>query len=154
IAHILEEPPRRVIEFRDDVPPELQAVIDKCLTKDKEKRFQNAAEVAIALLPFAPRRSRVNVEKASKTTTAAGLSSGRELVMPPSNFPPAGSASPATTSSPQVPAIPSNPALPAISEPPGSAQARAKGMTPMPVASTDGAPPHAEARKSGRAMWI
>jgi serine/threonine protein kinase len=47
----LEEPPS-VRSFRPDVPPALAAVIGKCLEKDREKRFQNVAELAEVLQEF------------------------------------------------------------------------------------------------------
>jgi eukaryotic-like serine/threonine-protein kinase len=47
------------------VPPSLQAVIDRCLEKDPERRYQNVAELAIALLPFAPSRARLYAQRAS-----------------------------------------------------------------------------------------
>jgi serine/threonine-protein kinase len=108
IALILEEPPRKLAQFRKDVPPELEAVILRCLMKDKDQRMQNAAELAIALLPFASRRSRVSAERATKFTSRSRISD-REIVMPSSSHPPPG----LTSSSSQL----RIPPLPAISRP-------------------------------------
>ena len=47
----LEEPPS-VRSVRQDVPVGLAAVIGKCLEKDRDKRFQNVAELAEALQQF------------------------------------------------------------------------------------------------------
>jgi serine/threonine-protein kinase len=46
------------------VPKELAAVIQRCLEKDPARRFQNAGELAWALLPFAPARARLHAERA------------------------------------------------------------------------------------------
>ena len=77
VADILEAPPRKLCAFRPDAPLELEAVIDRCLEKDRNRRFQNVAELVVALLPFAPRRARVTAERTAAITQAAGLISIR-----------------------------------------------------------------------------
>ena len=72
-AAILEQKPTPITQYRQDLPLDLVAVIDKCLAKNQEDRFQNAAEVAIALLPFAPKRARICAERAGEVLVAAGL---------------------------------------------------------------------------------
>jgi len=52
---------------------EIQAVIDRCLQKERGRRFQNVAELARALAPFGPSRSEALVERIESTL---GLSSG------------------------------------------------------------------------------
>ncbi|MFO7181304.1 MAG: protein kinase [Pseudomonadota bacterium] len=64
-AAILEQEPRRLREFLPDAPPELEAVVARCLEKDVRKRYQNVAELAVALYPFAPRRARISAERCS-----------------------------------------------------------------------------------------
>jgi len=44
---------------------ELEAVVARCLEKDVRKRYQNVAELAVALYPFAPRRARISAERCS-----------------------------------------------------------------------------------------
>jgi serine/threonine protein kinase len=87
IANILEQPPPRLRAVLPDAPAALDLIIDRCLQKDRDKRFQNAAELAIALMPLAPKRARVAVERATAVTRAAGLSDGR-LIVPSSVAPP------------------------------------------------------------------
>jgi serine/threonine-protein kinase len=60
---------------------EIQAVIDRCLQKDRAQRFQNVAELARALAPFGPSRSEALVERIESTL---GMSSG----VPSSQAPP------------------------------------------------------------------
>ncbi|MDB4995800.1 MAG: serine/threonine protein kinase [Myxococcaceae bacterium] len=88
VADILETPHRRLRLFRPDAPPELEQIVDRCLQKDRTLRFQNCAELAIALLPFAPRRSRVTAERTTSFTRAAGLLSDPHLQVPASIAPP------------------------------------------------------------------
>ena len=54
-----QPPPIR--DRRPDVPLALEAVILKCLEKSRENRHHNVAELALALAPFAPKRSRASV---------------------------------------------------------------------------------------------
>jgi serine/threonine-protein kinase len=64
IAQVLHEPHRTVRSLLPDVPTGLEEVIDHCLQKDPAKRYQSAAELAVALLAFAPKRSRAVAERA------------------------------------------------------------------------------------------
>ena len=87
VAEILESPHRRLRAFRADAPEELERIVDRCLEKDRDKRFNTAAELAIALLPLAPRRARGAAERATALMRAAGLTDPN-LKLPPSQFPP------------------------------------------------------------------
>jgi eukaryotic-like serine/threonine-protein kinase len=62
-ATILEQDPEPVRSFRADVPPELEAIIARCLNKNPAQRYQNIAELALALYPFGPRRARLYAER-------------------------------------------------------------------------------------------
>jgi len=88
IAEILERPAPRLADDWHDIPPELSAIVSRCMAKDREQRFANAAELAIALLPFAPKRVRANVERAIAVTQASTPSSESAKVWtdpPPAN---------------------------------------------------------------------
>jgi serine/threonine protein kinase len=45
--------PRRVRQFRPDVPIELAAIVERCLAKHPDKRFRTVRDLASALAPFA-----------------------------------------------------------------------------------------------------
>ncbi len=64
-TRILETEPTALLAHCPEAPPALQHVIDRCLEKDPANRFQNVAELAIALLPFAPSRARLYAQRAS-----------------------------------------------------------------------------------------
>jgi eukaryotic-like serine/threonine-protein kinase len=51
-AMVISEPPRPLETLRSDVPPELRAIIFKCLEKRVTDRFQSVADLAAALAPF------------------------------------------------------------------------------------------------------
>lgn len=53
-ALVLGAPPRPIEEARPDVPPQLAAVITRCLQKEPDARFATVAELAEALDPFVP----------------------------------------------------------------------------------------------------
>jgi eukaryotic-like serine/threonine-protein kinase len=55
LAAVVSDPLPSIREKRPDVPPELEAVIAKCLEKNPDNRYQTVAELADALAPFAPR---------------------------------------------------------------------------------------------------
>jgi serine/threonine-protein kinase len=60
---ILHGEPSPLREARADVPAALEAVIAKCLEKDRSRRYANVGELARALVEFAPERSRVSLER-------------------------------------------------------------------------------------------
>jgi eukaryotic-like serine/threonine-protein kinase len=54
LAKIISDAPPSIRAIRPDVPPELEAVILRCLEKDVTRRIQRVDEMARALLPFVP----------------------------------------------------------------------------------------------------
>ncbi|MGD0679016.1 MAG: serine/threonine-protein kinase, partial [Polyangiaceae bacterium] len=48
---------------RRDAPPELEAVIFRCLAKDRQQRYPNVGDLALALQPFAPKRAKELVDR-------------------------------------------------------------------------------------------
>jgi serine/threonine-protein kinase len=72
-AAILEHDPVPLREMIPDAPIELEQVILRCLEKDVTKRYGNIAELAIALYPFAPRRSRISAERCYHALKNAGI---------------------------------------------------------------------------------
>lgn len=89
-------PPPPLAEYRPELPAELEAVILKCLAKDREQRYRNIAELAAALAPFGPKRARALVERISRIIQAAGLSQSA-LALPPSSDPSQPSSTPEGT---------------------------------------------------------
>jgi eukaryotic-like serine/threonine-protein kinase len=77
------EPPPPLRSFRPDSPPGLEAVILKCLEKDRRNRYRNVAQLALALAEFAPKRARASIERITNTIQASGLSTS-DLESPPS----------------------------------------------------------------------
>jgi serine/threonine-protein kinase len=88
-AMILQEPPRSMRDFRGDVPEPLHAVVLRCLAKDRNQRYQNVAELANALAPFASRLSARSAERISRVLSAAGISTSAVSIPNPSVPPPA-----------------------------------------------------------------
>jgi len=69
---IATTPAEPIRDVRPDVAPGLEAVVARCLAKSRDERFANVAEVAEALAPFAPERSRVSIERTSRILQASG----------------------------------------------------------------------------------
>jgi serine/threonine-protein kinase len=90
-TRILETAPTPIAAYCHDAPPTLAAVIDRCLEKDPARRFQNVAELAIALLPFAPTRARLYAQRAS---SILGTKSDSILPAPMPNSMPSSALSP------------------------------------------------------------
>lgn len=90
VTAILDRPSPRVRDTRPELPVDLEAIIDRCLAKDREARFKSAGELATALLPFATPRSRVIAERAASMVPAFDVGSGDAT----SDRPPASSDAP------------------------------------------------------------
>jgi eukaryotic-like serine/threonine-protein kinase len=99
---ILESEPPSLVALRPDVPVDLAAVVMRCLTKDPEARYQNVADLALALLPFAPRRSVFSVEQCAAALRDAGWQMRSE-------HPIAMSRTPSLDASPEVDTLPPPP---------------------------------------------
>jgi len=83
VIQITNEPPRALRFFCPNAPAALEAAIFKCLEKDARHRYSNVAELARALLPFAPTHAKASVERISGILQSAGLSAS-PLVAPAS----------------------------------------------------------------------
>ncbi len=66
---ILERPAPNLREACPEIPEALSATIARCLERNREVRLQTAAELAMALLPFAPARARDTAERAASMPT-------------------------------------------------------------------------------------
>jgi eukaryotic-like serine/threonine-protein kinase len=84
VHKIMMVAPQPLGQLRPDVPEGLEAVILRCLMKDRSQRFLNVAELAVALAPFAPKRSRALVERITRVIQAAGMSASA-IALPPSS---------------------------------------------------------------------
>jgi serine/threonine protein kinase len=52
VLSVMQHAPRSLAAMRPDVPPELSAIVDRCLRKSPGERFANAGELEAALVPF------------------------------------------------------------------------------------------------------
>jgi serine/threonine-protein kinase len=80
---VANESPPAIRAFRPDVPSGLEAIVFKCLEKDRRQRYRNVAELAVALLEFGPKRAKGSVERITGILQTAGLSASA-LALPPS----------------------------------------------------------------------
>jgi serine/threonine protein kinase len=69
-AAVLERDPEPLERIRTDIPTELADIVMRCLEKAPEDRFANVAELAEALLPFAPTRALLSAERSSSLMRA------------------------------------------------------------------------------------
>ena len=63
--------PIPIPRFRDDIPNELQAILLRCLQKERTERYASMGALARALEPFGRERQRVHAERASAAVRSA-----------------------------------------------------------------------------------
>lgn len=63
VAALTADPPRPIRQRRTDVPPELEAVLLRCLEKSPADRFPDVGELALALAPFGTRVADARVDR-------------------------------------------------------------------------------------------
>jgi serine/threonine-protein kinase len=74
---IASRKPKPIREIRPEVSPALEAVVFRCIEKDREKRYSDVSELALALGDFATPRGRHSVETIVRT-----VKQGRQVRAP------------------------------------------------------------------------
>jgi serine/threonine-protein kinase len=74
-AKILTTPATSIRSVRNDIPPELEGVVLRCLEKNREHRFPTVAHLAMALAPYVPQSSRHSIERISRVLGVDAFSS-------------------------------------------------------------------------------
>jgi serine/threonine protein kinase len=76
VLKVVSAAPTPLSEVCALAPPGLEAVVLKCLQKDRSARYQSVAELAVALHEFGPRHSKASVERIGRVMQRAGLAAG------------------------------------------------------------------------------
>jgi serine/threonine-protein kinase len=85
--NVMGSPPIPITRFRTDVPNELQAILVKCMEKERENRYPTMGVLARALERFAAQHVRIHAERASaavKSVRATMATDPEEEYAPPS----------------------------------------------------------------------
>jgi serine/threonine-protein kinase len=85
ILSIMSATPPTLRSHRPSLPEGLEAVIARCLEKDRNKRYQTIGEFAQALLPFGTKKARNSVDRISQVMQAAGIPMNALSDPPPSS---------------------------------------------------------------------
>jgi serine/threonine-protein kinase len=82
VTAILNLPPKKLTAQRPYLPSGLQDVIERCLQKNRDDRYQNVAELVQELRPFAPPHTHSRIDHVVRVIREAG-----ENVRPPTPMP-------------------------------------------------------------------
>lgn len=78
MATILHREPPSLLRFRSDVPPELERIVEKTLTKERDERYQLARDLSVDLKRL-KQRVELDVELERGITTPANTGTGAAL---------------------------------------------------------------------------
>ncbi len=73
-VRIATEAPLPLRNFRPDLPDGVEAIVFRCLEKNRDQRYGNVAELATALAEFAPKRVKILAERIARIIDTSGLS--------------------------------------------------------------------------------
>jgi len=74
VLEVTQSPLTPLRRLRGDVPAGLEAVVARCLAKDREERYATVADLARAIAPFAPERAKLPIERALRILRGSGPS--------------------------------------------------------------------------------
>ncbi|MDI1444318.1 serine/threonine-protein kinase [Polyangium sp. 6x1] len=77
MAAVVRDPPQPLAEVRADAPPELEAILMRCLEKEPSDRYSSVGELARALAPLSPGNEALvaRIERVSARSAAGGAPS-------------------------------------------------------------------------------
>jgi serine/threonine-protein kinase len=76
VLKIADTAPVSMRVHRPDLTPGFEAVVMRCLEKDRQLRYANVGELALALREYGPPRARGSVDRVMRTLQTAGLAPG------------------------------------------------------------------------------
>lgn len=88
IGKVLLHVPPPIRETRSDVPDGIGQVIDRCLERDRERRYRNVAELALALAPFGTPASQPSVQRITALLVGGQLGAPAAALGPAPASPP------------------------------------------------------------------
>jgi len=106
LSQVMMDAHAPLASVQSDVPPDLSALVDRCLVKDRNHRAQSVADVARALAPYVPPRALPLVERVVNVVGArvdAPRVSAAPPMMPMSSEPPPPAALAAAGAAPSAP---------------------------------------------------
>jgi eukaryotic-like serine/threonine-protein kinase len=77
---IATQAPPSLRAIRPDIPVAVEAIILKCLEKDRDRRYANVSEFALALVDFGPPQARASAERIQRVLRHASLASSGTLM--------------------------------------------------------------------------
>jgi serine/threonine-protein kinase len=152
------EPPPPMKEKRPDLPPELEAAVDRCMAKAPADRPQTIAAMARLLAPFGSERAKVSVERIHGVLGDDTLSGGKS---PLAHAPRV--ATPGEVGEDDSATMPLLSPGPAIDAPPAVVRVQADlapASAPVPAPASSAAPvmaqplPTAPARRRGKTILL
>jgi tRNA A-37 threonylcarbamoyl transferase component Bud32 len=86
-AAIIEETPAPVSSHRPEIPPELDAVVKKCLARNRDERYQDCGELATALVPFASPDGVQSVDRVCRSLGRTSRRTAAAMIPTPAPMP-------------------------------------------------------------------
>jgi eukaryotic-like serine/threonine-protein kinase len=82
MAAVLQDDPSMLSIYRPDVPHAFEAIVRRCLQRDRNARAQNVGEIAMTLAPYAPPRAKAIADRVV-ALAGAGMGRGTQIMTSP-----------------------------------------------------------------------
>jgi serine/threonine-protein kinase len=73
MARVLQDDPATLVSLRPEVPPDVAALVRRCLVRDLDQRTQDVGEIAAILAPYAHPRARPIADRVVSLVSRRGL---------------------------------------------------------------------------------
>ncbi|MGK4000548.1 protein kinase domain-containing protein [Sorangium sp. So ce1024] len=83
-AAIIMDTPPSILTLRPDLPPVVEALVNRCLAKDPAARVQSVTEIARVLAPFGSHRARLSFESIDRLLPEPAVRAGSPPALGPS----------------------------------------------------------------------
>jgi tRNA A-37 threonylcarbamoyl transferase component Bud32 len=83
MSAVLQDDPSMLSTYRPDVPHAFEAIVRRCLERNRNARAQSVGEIAMTLAPYAPARAKTTADRVVALSGGGGMGHGTQIMTSP-----------------------------------------------------------------------